>query len=94
MTYIFRLLYWISEGAIQSGSMSGNTLPQNLITANLQQPQHLVMDPVDRVLYWTDGDNGTVEAFSLVSSTRQILYSSSNSFPYGITVYQVSLKKK
>ena len=86
----FRLLYWISDGAIQSGSMSGSSLPQNLVTTDLQQPQHLVMDPVDRVLYWTDGDKGTIEAFSVTTGTRQILYSNSASFPYGLTVYEVS----
>ena len=86
-------MYWISNDAIQSGSMTGSTLPQNLVTADLQQPQHIVIDPVDRILYWTDGSKGTVEAFGLSTNTRQTLYSNSNSFPFGVTVYQVSFKR-
>ena len=87
----YRRLYWTSRTppAIQYGPMSGNTSPQNLVTSDLVAPRHLALDVVENMLYWTDGPKGTVEVINLQTNYRRIVFLSSNSFPFGITVYQV-----
>ena len=84
------MLYWISVDipAIQSGPMIGGA-PVDLVTTDIVKPQHLTLDHVDRVLYWTDGEKGTVEAIRLIDQHRWTVFSDISSFPYGLAVYQV-----
>lgn len=69
-------VYWtdITGPSISRASLSTRGHIQHIVTTDLQSPEGLAVDPVSRLMFWTDSVKDSVEVSRLNGSQRRVLF--------------------
>ena len=89
--FLNRMMYWTDWGStpkIENAGMDGSSR-QTIVTGSLGWPNGLTIDQTTNLLYWADAKLDKIEVSNLNGGNRRVIMSSStNIFPFGLTVYK------
>ena len=79
-------IYWsaVSEGNIYRASL--DSIGRELIVSGLRQPENVVVDWINRKLYWCDAGTKTIEYSKLDGSGRMLLLNNGIDRPRGLAI--------
>ena len=81
-------IYWseLSQGNIYRASLDSSNSGRELIVSGLRLPENVVVDWINRKLYWCDDGSNTIEYSKLDGSGRMVLLDNGIDRPRGLAI--------